>query len=266
MTRLAFDREFIIEPLIYAVRENLIKHPFRIEIASENKIVQGLQDGEIDIGIISPLSYTRARQSLQIIKELIVASYPYGRNALLFFRENLRQINAIYYQQGKELTFEHFLSKIVLGEFLDIEADWHAVETIPHLPEALEKFPTFLITGDQAPGFSADNQSFIDLTEEWTLKTELPLVHRLVVVGQNFKDKGELRALQLSREVGLRNLMKISRAYAANFNQGWDVYFDPLNRNYRYHPEESHWESLKELLQYAFFYGIAQYYTEIKFF
>jgi len=266
MTRLAFSRELIVQPVIYAIQHDLIQHPFQIEITSEDKILQGLQNGKIEIGIISPLSYARSQEGLKIVKEITVSSSRYGRNALLFFKENLQQMNNIYYQQGKELTFEHFLSKLVLSEFLDIEANWHAVEIIPPLPEALDQYPIFLISGDEALDFLSDDQRFIDLTEEWTLKSELPLVHRLVVVNQKFEDKGELQALRLSRDVGLRNLMKIARRYATNRNQSWDVYFDLINQNYWYHSEDSHWESLKEILQYTYFYGIAQHYPEIRFF
>lgn len=266
MTRLAFRPGLIAEPLVYGIRKNLFQHPFRIEMLPEEKIADLCNKGELDLGLISPLQFAMKQGELRILKDFAILSPYSARNALLYFKDNLKNINRIGYADKPEAQYLNFFGQMVLSELFDIQADWQVVEDILPLETSLSNNPVLYLTGQDAFDTYGYFPNFIDLSQEWILKTELPLVHQIMVVNSSFDDNGEIEALKLSRELGIRNLKKIALLYEQTYPQNWVSYFELINENYQYFPEVSAWDSLRELLPYMFYYGKTEYFPELKFY
>ena len=209
MTSLAFSNEFIIQPLVYAIQKNLIKHPFEIKILPDKEIVENLLNGSVHMGLISPLHFAMNKGELSIIKEFVISSRNFGRNALLFFKISLDRIETITFHNDLNETFDLFIGELVINEIFDIQANWKGLSEIPEIRCALKTYPVIFCGGQKAFDTYDIVDQFIDLSEEWIIKNGLPLIHKIMVVRDDFKDNGEINALKLSRELGIKNLMKI---------------------------------------------------------
>ena len=91
------------------------------------------------------------------------------------------------------------------------------------------------------------------------------MVHLILCCSRKYQDIAAIKNLQLSLKIGLRNLMKISKAYSEEHDQSWDIYFDLLDKNFRFFPELSDWEGLHHLFQYMFYANVVEYLPEIHF-
>ncbi|MBN2364632.1 MAG: hypothetical protein EH225_00645 [Calditrichaeota bacterium] len=258
---------FLSLPVLYAIENNLVEHHINIKYLHENDILSSLTEGSADAAFISPLTFARNTSGLQIVRDFTVNSPNYGRNALLFFSGNLTSIDTIYFESGKDNNeFDLFLAEVVLKEYFEIIPQWEKIENVIPDSKALASHKVIFIPSPISFDMYPDYENYIDLSEEWSLQTELPLVHGLLCVTNSFKDRESLAKLRLSRELGLRNLMKIAKRYAENHPQNWDVYFDLWNEKYQYYPVPETWDSLEQLFSYMFYYARAEYYPELKFY
>ncbi len=259
------SNDVIIEPFIYPLKQNLVRSPLQLEYLREEDIFSGLLENRLQAGFITPLQYARSQDKLAIVEDLVIATRQYGRNCLLFFQEDLKQINRIYFPRAIQDSYELFLARLVLGEFFDIETEWTATHPFPPIEEALEKFPVLFLSGSEAfRGFSLV-ENYIDLTEEWSLKTRHSLVHRLLVIRRDQDARNLKETMQMALELGRRNLKKISQQLANQYELPWDLFHDLFTTRYQFIADEETWSSLREILQFAFYYGETEYYPEIHF-
>jgi predicted solute-binding protein len=233
----------------------------------EEKIVKELLDGSADLGFISPLSYARSQGNLAIIKDFIISSPQAGRNSLLFFKGKLETIDKIYFAKNSPMIDYHkVIANYVLREIFDIEALWQEVENLTVSEKTINQYLVIFLSGNLAYDTFIDFENHIDLTEEWSLKMSLPMVHLILCGSRNFHDSPTIEDLKLSRTIGLSNVRKISESYSRKHEQNWDVYFDLLDKNFRFFPELTDWEGLQILLQYMFYSNEIEYLPEIHFF
>ena len=153
-----------------------------------------------------------------------------------------------------------------MKEIFDIEPLWQEVENLTISEESIEKYQVIFLSGSLAYDTFIDFENYIDLTEEWSLKMSLPMVHLILCCSRKYQDFTAIKNLQLSLKIGLNNLMKISKAYSEEHDQSWDIYFDLLDKNFRFFPELSDWEGLHHLFQYMFYANVVEYLPEIHFF
>jgi predicted solute-binding protein len=266
MIRLVTSFHLLSAPLIYAFENRLVDYDISIEYMPEAEAFNRLKTARADAGILSPLSYAKNTGEILPVKDFLITSPKGGRNALLYFKGNLKNIDHIYFPFN-EFTgdYDRIIAQLILTEFYDIHVKWQDVSDVRPDRTALDKYQVILIPHPQSFDIYPDFPDSIDLSEEWHLRTNLPLVHGLLCVNRSINDPTFLEKLRLSRELGLRNLMKIARMYARNRAQSWDTYFDLLNEKYLFHGTPSGWESLQELLSYFFYHNETEFLTEIKF-
>lgn len=265
MFSLTYSTPLICNPILYAIQEDQIDNPFQLKLMPETHILKGLKDGSLEMGFLSPLSYAHNQGEFQIVSDFVVQSPQTGKNALIFFKDSINNISRIYYRKDKFTgDFDRFIAQWVLHEIFEIDAEWKAIEQLSLNKQTLEDYEVIFVYGEDAFEFYRDFDNYIDLTEEWTLNTRLPLVHQLLCVSKSFNDKSALDKLRLSRELGLRNLMKISKSYAEQHSQNWDIYFEILNETYRYLPDNQVWKALEQLLSSMFFGNVVDYLPKIK--
>lgn len=266
MTKLAFTEELIVEPLVYAIRNNLIEHPFQTEILPQQEILQKLLFGQLDMAIVSPMIYAMNPANLTILKEPVVSSIQPDRNYLLFFDRGLDKIETVYYKKNLQDDYPEFFGKLVLREYYNILAEWIEVQDGISIAELIKKYHVLFLSGDDSLEAKDNSENFIDLSEEWFLKTSLPLVHRFIAVRENCSGNGEIDALKASLQHGMDNLFQICSGYAERFYKDGENLFNLLNTAYTYSTSVECWDSLKEIFAYLFYYGYADYPPEIKFY
>ena len=265
MLVLPHSAELLCNPILYGIQEALIENPFQLKLMPESHILRGLKDGSLEMGFLSPLSYSHNQGEFRIVSDFIIQSPQTGKNALIFFRGSLQEINQVCYRKN-EFTgdFERFIAQWVLQEIFNIEVEWQGIENLVLNEQTLEEHDVIFIYGENAFEYYSEFDNYIDLTEEWTLNKRLPLVHQLLCVSNSFTHNTALEKLRLSKELGLRNLMKISKSYAQRHSQSWDVYFDILNETYSYVPNSQVWIALDQLLSSMFYGNVIDYLPDIK--
>jgi predicted solute-binding protein len=266
MCKFVYSNDLIIQPLVFGIENRLVPYQFSIEKLSENEAFQLLENGDAQLGIISPLEYAKSKGNMRILEDFSITSASGARNALLFFRGNLKHITHISTTCELKKNFDAFLGDIVLNEVFDVQAEWKIIHNNLEIQDFFKKYEIFFFAGGAAFEMYGEYENYIDLSEEWILKMNLPLVHRIVVVYESFNDQKALESLQLSREMGVRNLVKIAKTYANYHKHNWNLYYNLLNNNYYYYSDTLSWQSMENLLQYIFFYGRTDYYPELKFY
>jgi predicted solute-binding protein len=265
MISLAFSTPFICNPILYAIQENQIENPIRLEYMAEEKILDELMHGSLKFGFLSPLSFALSQGELEIVSDFVIQSFQTGKNALLFFKGSLKNITQIFYKKDSYTgDFDRFIGEWIIREIFELDVEWKAIEDLSMNEKNIEKYEVIFVFGEDAFELYCDYDNYIDLTEEWTLNTRLPLIHQLLCVSSSFNDKAALEKLRLSRELGLRNINKISRSYAENHSQNWDHYHKILTDAYGYVPDRQSWEALEQLLSSMFYGNIVDYLPEIK--
>jgi predicted solute-binding protein len=245
----------------------MIPHQLSCTYHDEAQTIKKLQDGSADLGFISPLSYAKNQGNLTILNDFIISSPVAGRNSLLFFKGKLETIDTIYFSKNSPMIDYHrIIARYVLGEIFNITADWKEVDDLVINEKTIEKYQVIFLSGHLAYDTFVDFENYIDLTEEWSLKMGLPMVHLILCGSRNFHNQAAIDQLKLAREIGLRNLMRISNAYANGRDQSWDIYFDLIDKNFRFFPEIADWESLHNLFQYMFYANVVEYLPEIHFY
>jgi predicted solute-binding protein len=233
----------------------------------EEKIINELNNGSAELGFISPLSYARSQGNLKIFRDFMISSPQAGRNSLLFFKGKLDSIDIIYYSKNSPMIDYHqVIANYVIKEIFDIEPRWQEVENLTVSQKSINKYQVIFLSGNLAYDTFIDFENYIDLTEEWSLNKNLPMVHLILCGSRNYQDPKAIQNLKLSLKTGLSNLMKISKAYSQEHEQNWDVYFDLLDKNFRFFPELSYWEGLHHLFQYLFYANVVDYLPEIHFY
>ncbi len=265
MTRLAFPPDITVMPLTYAIVNNLVPHPFQVKIADQAWIAAALEAHDIDIGIISPLHYARLKSGYKVLQDIIITSPQRGRNSLLFFRKDISEIDAVFFTENPDHLFDEFIAQVALKEFLNVTAEWKKLPGKKSVESQLENYPVVLVTGAEAFDALGGIENYIDLSEEWYLKTGHPLVHKMLVVSGGFEDRGEIEILKRARDLGVRNYSKIAKAYSLNRPNSWAVYHELLTDCYQYYPLPNSWDSLNEIVHYLFYYGKIEYLPDIKF-
>ena len=270
MNRFYYSSEFINQPIIFALENNLVPHEFQLTQVNQVKLSEIIEKGLFDVALITPLQYALVKTQLLIVRDIIISSANYGRNILLYFKESLKKIENIYIRESKESSYSQFIASVILNEYFEVKPNWLPVSDNEFENLQLQKYPLLLLTDDDAINAGQMYTNFIDLSEELILKTELPFIHQLLVVRKDLERnqliEKAISNLKLSLEIGRRNLVKIAKSFAARNMASWDYYHDLFEKAIQYHPNQEVWLSLTNVLNYIFYYGKSNYVRDLKFF
>lgn len=265
MLRLVYSSSLICEPLFYSLRHHSNQSTISIEKLSEMECLHKLETTQADLALLTPLAYGKSKGNIYVVKDYLIHSPNLGKNVLLFFKGSLTNFKTVYCEPlEKENSFEKFLADWVLREYFELDIDWQELPTQNVDKNLLNQLNVILLTGEKA--FETFNQidSYLDLSEEWCLRTELPLIHNLLCVHSSFTHTDQLPHLQKSLNEGLKNLPAIAKEYAQSHSQNWTIYYDMLSKNYQYSPHPASYESLEQVFHYMFYSGIVDYLPELK--
>lgn len=263
-TRLGITNDFHLAPIVSALREDLISHPFQLQTDSTANHVSHLKKGLLDLAFITPLEYAVNSGRIRLVRDFAVGSVGISRYAALFFQENLRNITEIGYDGNEDHYF--YLCKIVLQEFFGLEPEWKRINFDSDLEQLLKSSQSIFMSGSMALQNSILVENNLDIAEEWYEKTDTECVHLVLSVRSDFEGPLPLEAMHLSAELGSRNLLKFSQKVANMLNVPWQSIFELWENNYKFIPTNETWNGLREYFQFLFYYGLTDYLTEIEFF
>ena len=263
MIRFGTTPEVIGRPLCLGIENSLIPHHFKLTSQPLEQNCQDLLAGKLDAALVSAVDYARYSNRLKLLKDFAVYSAGPAKYALLFFQENLQSIEQVAFQPPASQY--QVLAALILEEFFETEIDWQPLPAIETLDSILARFPACLLEAGAALENYLISASKLDILEEWTDKTELSYIHQLVAVNKDMTDMNIADALRQSREIGMSNLMQIAQTSARGSEHSWDFYFDLLNEDFQYFPTEETWDSLRQYLEYLFYYGIVDFMPDLNF-
>jgi predicted solute-binding protein len=265
MIRLVYSSALFCEPLLYAFSNQPMQQVIKLEKIQEMECLAKLESGEAEIALLTPLAYARSKGKILLVKDLMIHSQTAGKNILLFFKGELKNFEKVYCQElKKENSFEKFLADLVLREYFELDIDWQPLPANHLSVSLLNQLKVILLTGEPAYESLNDINTYIDLTEEWYLRTDLPFVQNVLCVHSSFRQPELLAKIQTSLQLGLANLKNIAEAYAKTHSQEYEIYYTLLTENYYYTPHPSNLESLEQLFQFMFYSGVVDYLPQIK--
>jgi predicted solute-binding protein len=267
MIRLVYSSPLICEPILAAIGHQRVLDGFKIEKIPELDCLARLETGQADLALLTPLGYARSKGEILLVEDVMIHSPTAGKNVLLFFKGDLKNFKTVYCQESKKGNhFERFLAEMVLQEYFELDITWQQLPPDSLSNSLLDQLQVILLTGE--PAFESINQinTFIDLSEEWCLRTDLPLVQNMLCVHSSFQHPEYVEKIRQSLQLGLADLRGIAENYAQTHSQGWEFYHRLLTENFHYSPNPANLESLQQLFQYMFYSGLVDYLPQIKIF
>jgi predicted solute-binding protein len=265
MIRLVYSSALFCEPLLYAFTKQAIQPDIKVEKIQEMECLAQLECGEAEIALLTPLAYAKSKGKVLLVKDLMIHSQTAGKNVLLFFKGELKNFEKVYCQElEKENSYEKFLADLVLREYFELDINWQPLPANHLSGSLLNQLKVILLTGESAYESLDEISTYIDLTEEWCLRTDLPLVQNVLCVHSSFRQPELLAKIRTSLQLGLANLKNIAEVYSKTHSQEYERYYTLLAANYYYTPHPGNLESLEQLFQYMFYSGVVDYLPQLK--
>lgn len=249
-------------PLIYGLKENLIKHNFDISYESIIENANKLREGELELSLISSMDYALKKETWQIVPSICVSASHSIKHAQLFFKKGLSDIRKI--AVDKKAASEAILLKIMMREKFTMSPEY--IEMEPNLDEMFSQADSALIVGESGLNYYKTHRSRIDLNEEWLDLTGLPFVYAFWAGRELTVTPTDIDIIKSSFDLGVKNLEKISKEYAAKHYENWAFYHDFYTHNMSYRFSDQEKDGLNEFYNYAFFYGFTEFIPDLHFY
>lgn len=250
------------KPLIYGFQENMLDHGFELYHADLKTNGPMLRQGEIEMGLISPLDYALKKETWLIVPDISLTSNNKVKHVQLFFKKGLKDIRSI-------AVDEKAVSERVLLEILMREKFAQSPEYIPmtaDIEKMFAKAEAALVVGEKALEYYNTYQSRLDLNDEWMDLTGFPFVYGFWA-GRDFTITNEdLTSIKSSYLLGQKNLEQISKKYAKNHSENWVFYHEYLTKNLSFTFTDHEKDGLSEFFNYAFFYGYSEFIPDLHFY
>jgi len=267
MLKIAIPKDIITQPLIYGL-DVVNKQTANLSAAliynSLADNCRSLLQNAVDAAIVSPLDYARNSSELAILSDVAVFSTRRTQNAVLFFRENLRQFQTI--SVLKKNTTYQVLAELLFKEYFEIEPDWEEIDPkILDVNELLNANEVVFLENEAAYENTYKTDQYLDMLEEWHDKTGIPFIHQLIVLKRD-SDPNEIRSMMNnSLNLGIRNLHKIAECHAKTGKNSESFYLERISEDFQYYPSDETWNSMKEFFKYLFYHGYIDEIPELHF-
>jgi predicted solute-binding protein len=262
MIRLGITDEFISLPLTNELPTLLKNSEFDLRVQSLQKNYSDLVQNNLDAAFISPFDYAKDSSLLKLIKDIAIYNKGESRYVLLFFQKDLGEIEEIAYLSS---TQYNNLAFILLNEFYGINPGWKLIEEEKNLKVLLQSHQAVFQNGNAAVENYNKIHNKIDITDQWSDKTELSFVHQVLALQRDLQETSWIEKVYTSREKGLKNLERISENLGQQHNNSSQFYLDLLDNIFEYTPDKIIWEECSEYLKYLFYYGKIPFIPELHF-
>jgi predicted solute-binding protein len=217
---------------------------------------------KLDAAFIAPSDYAKDSSILKLVKDIAIYSKGEGHYSIIFFQENLIDIEEVGYQgvsHYKDLAF------LLFNEFFEIDPEWKPIKAGVSLEASLRTHQAVLQNGDEALENYGRVDNRIDVIDQWWDKTGLSFIHQVFAVRRDLKETNWIDAIYQSRDKGMTSLKQISEAYGKYHNCSPQFYHNLLNNCFYYSPKEDTWKECIEYLNYLYYYGKLPFIPEFHF-
>lgn len=230
----------------------------RIKVGKQDEIFNWISQGSVNYGLISSADFALLKGNWKIIPDVYLANSGSSKCNLLFFNKDLSEFkNIAIISDNKTATL---VLKILLKELYQLDPNY--VIEKGSIEKLLEKYDAVLVSGLDAFLASQNNDSFLDISEEWYYLTGLPLINSFWIANELISKKEDIIAIvnssknalenanNLFREIGIKNIKSASEYLTKSVSFGFND--DAL-------------ASLEEMYRYAFFHSITEFVPELGF-
>lgn len=245
--RLGIIAQAYAQPLFVGL-QNRRDGMFDLTVRAPSELALSLRQRQLDGAFLSPIDYAKDYAMYRIVPDAGVVSRNESGTVVLVFKKNMRSINTLAIDPRS--SSEIVLASIILAEKYDLRPKlipWSGT-----LDEALIKTDSALVVGDAVLTMS-EHSNTIDLVDEWTDITELPFVHGVWVAREQAFSDDELRAIIKSSQPSVKPELFT--------NQAPPDYFE----YFQYILDEESKSALAEFFRMAYFHGILNDITDVKF-
>lgn len=233
-----------------------------IKEQSLNKNYIDLLKKKLDAAFIAPSDYAKDSSLLKLVKDIVVYSKGEGHYSIIFFQENLIEIEEIGYHG---VSHYNDLAFLLLNEFFDTDPEWKPIKDSISLEDLLRKHQAVLQNGNEALENYVRVDNRIDVIDQWYDKTELSFIHQVFAVRRDLRETKWIDGIYQSRDKGMASLKQISETYGKDHNCSPEFYCNLLNNCFYYSPEEDTWKECAEYLNYLYYYGKLPFIPEFHF-
>jgi len=233
----------------------LEKHPqpdLLLSTAIPSICADRLRSGQADIGLV-PVAEI-ARQNLTVLPGMGIAAEGPVRSILLFARKPWAEVRSVAGDLSSRTSV--VLAQIILRERYGVTVEM--TPEPPDLESMLSRHDAALIIGDPALRLDPTVLPYpwLDLAEEWTLHTGLPMVFATWAGSLINIQRAPAQRFADSLALGLANLDAIVEEKASALSLDPVLAREYLERHIRYHLGEREMAGMREFLGKATTYGL----------
>ena len=212
-----------------------------IRTNSPAQLADQLSNGKLDMAMIPAIEYLKQADRFRLLPNISISSRNKVGTVLLVSRVPLNAIRSLALDDRSRTSIA--LLRILYSEVFS--AGLKLTRQEPDLEKMLHNNDAALIIGDQALGFSKEDLSIYDLSEEWFTRTEKTFVHAVIAVREDIKvESGIIQTLLDAKQEGLQNLDTIAKIQANKTGHPIFLLRDYLKNKIRYDFGEEEMEGL----------------------
>jgi len=213
-----------------------------IRTDSPAQLADQLSNGKLDMAMIPAIEYLKQADRFRLLPNVSISSRNKVGTVLLVSRVPLNAIRSLALDDRSRTSVA--LLRILYSEVFS--AGLKLTRHEPDLEKMLHSNDAALIIGDQALGFSKEDVSIYDLSEEWFNRTEKTFVHAVIAARQDIKvESGIIQTLLDAKQEGLKSLDTIAKIQANKTGHPIFLLRDYLKNKIRYDFGEEEMEGLR---------------------
>lgn len=260
ITRLGPVHYLNVQPLIFGLDRD---PAFELHFAAPSRCAEMLAAGQLDLGMIPTIEYTRSAE-YRIVPDVCIASHGPVASVALYATRPLAEIKTIAADTSSRTSVA--LLKILCARRFRIEPEFQPMAPSPGM--MLTACDAALIIGD--PALFLDHEKLgvakIDLGAEWTAMTGLPFVWAFWSGPAGAADAAVCRRLQQARDEGVRHYDEIARQYCSGEPARVPMAARYLRDNMRYGLGAPERQALAHYFELAASLGLADAARALEFF
>ena len=229
------------QPLLEPLMKRASEAGLEIRTDSPAQLADQLSNGKLDMAMIPAIEYLKQADRFRLLPNISISSRNKVGTVLLVSKVPLNAIRSLALDDRSRTSIA--LLRILYSEVFS--AGLKLTRQEPDLEKMLHNNDAALIIGDQALGFSKEDLSIYDLSEEWFTRTEKTFVHAVIAVREDIKvESGIIQTLLDAKQEGLQNLDTIAKIQANKTGHPIFLLRDYLKNKIRYDFGEEEMEGL----------------------
>lgn len=163
-------------PVFYPLEAGWVQSPAELVAGTPAECNRLLEQGGIDVGVVSSIQYARHQESLVLLPDLSISCEGSVGSVLLFSKDRIDQLDGRQIALTSSSATSVALVKVLCRWYYQIQAEFMVME--PDLEKMLSAAPACLLIGDDAlrARKRADGLVVEDMGKAWWIFTGLPMV------------------------------------------------------------------------------------------